>query len=149
MSTTPWTELLGETLRTKEGDKPTGEVLAGKKVVGLYFSAHWCGPCRGFTPVLSTTYEEMVEEHPEFELVFVSADRTPEAFAEYSAEMPFVALPYENRELEDDLNHKYDVSGIPTLVFLNDEDEIITFDGRGLVARANGDIESLWHELTK
>ena len=26
--------------------------LNDKEVVGLYFSAHWCHPCRGFTPVL-------------------------------------------------------------------------------------------------
>lgn len=25
--------------------KPTKEVLSGKKYVGLYFSAHWCGEC--------------------------------------------------------------------------------------------------------
>merc|ERR1712166_292973 len=37
-------------------DKTTA--LAGK-TVGLYFSAHWCGPCRGFTPELIKTYNAM------------------------------------------------------------------------------------------
>lgn len=146
---TPWTELLGETLLTKGGEKATTEALAGKKVVGLYFSAHWCSPCRSFTPVLSTTYEDMVEAHPDFELVFVSSDRKQAPFDEYYADIPFLAVPFARRDLEYELKHKFDASGLPTLVFLNDEDEIITFDGRALVEKANGDIESIWDELTK
>ncbi|TYZ68063.1 hypothetical protein PybrP1_010284 [[Pythium] brassicae (nom. inval.)] len=146
---TPWTELLGETLLTKDGEKPTAAALAGKKVVGLYFSAQWCAPCRTFTPLLSTTYEDMVEAHPDFELVFVSSDRKQAPFDEYCAEIPFPALPFARRDLEYELKHKFDVPGIPSLVFLNDEDEIITFDGCGLVAQANGDVEHIWEELTK
>ena len=33
-----------------------GSALADKQVVGLYFSAHWCPPCRGFTPKLAEVY---------------------------------------------------------------------------------------------
>ena len=33
------------------------EALKDKKFVGFYFSAHWCPPCRGFTPVLKDFYE--------------------------------------------------------------------------------------------
>jgi hypothetical protein len=31
----------GSELETKEGRKPTSEVLANAKSVGIYFSAHW------------------------------------------------------------------------------------------------------------
>ncbi|KAF1334804.1 Nucleoredoxin, partial [Globisporangium splendens] len=144
-----WTELLGEQVRTKDGVKPTTEALAGKKVVGLYFSAHWCPPCRGFTPFLSATYEDMVEEHSEFELVFVSADRDTSAFEEYFGEMPFMAVPFENRAQQQALSRKFGVTGIPMLIFLNDKGEVITMDGRMLVAEANGDVDSLWTKLTQ
>lgn len=34
------------------------EALTGK-VVALYFSAHWCGDCVRFTPILKDFYEEV------------------------------------------------------------------------------------------
>ena len=41
-----------------DGSKVKASVaLADKKVVAFYFSAHWCPPCRGFTPVLKKFYE--------------------------------------------------------------------------------------------
>jgi len=37
-----WTvEYFGTTLQTKEGVKSTKEVLLGKKLIAIYFSAHW------------------------------------------------------------------------------------------------------------
>jgi hypothetical protein len=35
------TEYFGEQLVTKAGTVPTADALAGKKLVGIYFSAHW------------------------------------------------------------------------------------------------------------
>ncbi len=51
----PFIDLFGETLLSlKMVDEThaqienhlTNEALAGKKVIGVYFSADWCGPCR-------------------------------------------------------------------------------------------------------
>lgn len=55
-----WNEIFGDQLVSKAGLKDTNELLSGKKIIGLYFSAHWCPPCRQFTPVLSTVYEDMI-----------------------------------------------------------------------------------------
>ena len=57
-----------------------------KAVVGLYFSAHWCPPCRQFTPVLADFHKELQEEDAEFEIVFVSFDRTEGDLKKYIAE---------------------------------------------------------------
>merc|ERR1719424_2821010 len=74
---------LGDTLVGKEGNVSTAEALKGKSVLGLYFSAHWCPPCRGFTPVLSEKYTALKKAGKDFELVFVSSDRNQAAFDEY------------------------------------------------------------------
>ena len=51
----PFIDLLGPTLLSLEmtsettatlHEHLTNDALQGKKVVGLYFSADWCGPCR-------------------------------------------------------------------------------------------------------
>ena len=48
---------LGPRLLAKGGQPVmTDEAVAGGKFVGLYFTAHWCPPCRGFTPKLAEWY---------------------------------------------------------------------------------------------
>ncbi|EQC39512.1 hypothetical protein SDRG_02951 [Saprolegnia diclina VS20] len=146
----PFETLFGAEVQTKAGLKPTAEAFAGKTIVGIYFSAHWCPPCRGFTPVLSETYAEILaDDHKEFELIFVSSDRDEGGFNEYYGDMPFLALPYANRAQKDVLAKSFDVRGIPTLVFLNAAGDVITKDGRSVVMNAHGDVGAVLAALTK
>ena len=46
------------------------EPLDGK-IVALYFSASWCGPCQQFTPLLKTFYTAIKRLGKPFEIVFV------------------------------------------------------------------------------
>ena len=64
---------LGDTLVSKNGDVPVS-VLDSAPAVAIYFSAHWCPPCRGFTPVLAEFYNEANESDKQVEIVFVSLD---------------------------------------------------------------------------
>src|SRR5438270_8249925 len=72
------------------------EELAPKQIYGLYFSAHWCGPCRKFTPQLVAYYNQTAHDHPEFEIIFVSLDKSADAMATYIREsgMPWSAIEY-------------------------------------------------------
>ena len=77
------------------------ESLCGEgKVVGIYFSGHWCGPCRGFTPQLASWYTKFKtgSNGPNFDIIFVSSDRSEEDFNVYFKEMPWLALPYAERK---------------------------------------------------
>jgi len=119
--------LFGNTLKTKSGEVETSSALNGK-TVGLYFSAHWCPPCRGFTPKLADFYNKH-KDTKNFEVVFVSGDNDTEEFEEYYNEMPWLAVSYGSEHI-DKLNEKYEVKGIPSLVILDSQGEIITRKGR-------------------
>jgi len=133
-------ELLGNNLLARgEGSTSnsvsTTDALKGKAAVGLYFSGHWCGPCRSFTPALAKSYAKAKELGKEFEIVFVSSDRDQESFDSYHAEQPWLALPFEARDIKAKLSKKYKVSGIPSLVILDGASgEVITKDGRSSVS---------------
>ena len=44
-------------------------------LIGVYFSAHWCPPCRAFTPVLSKFYQVANKANKQIEIIFISFDR--------------------------------------------------------------------------
>lgn len=121
--------LLGDTLEGKSGNVKTSDAVAGKSAIGLYFSAHWCPPCRGFTPKLAKTYTDALKGKG-MEIVFISSDKEEQAFKEYHGEMPWLALPYGDRKKKEELSKKYKVQGIPTFVVLSPEGKLITTDGR-------------------
>lgn len=91
---------------------------AGRRALALYFSAHWCPPCRAFTPELAAWYAAHAPAAG-VEILFVSSDRDAAAHAAYLAEMPWKALRFEQRGLKDELSRLYGVEGIPTLVFVD------------------------------
>ena len=50
--------LSGKNLMRFDGSSvSSADALANKKLVAFYFSAHWCPPCKAFTPVLKKFYE--------------------------------------------------------------------------------------------
>lgn len=122
---------LGDTLVGKDGNLDTKTALAGKDAVGIYFSAHWCPPCRGFTPTLGQKYTELKSAGKNFELIFVSSDRDQSAFEEYHGSMPFLALPFSDRARKEQLSEFYGVEGIPSLVIVAPDGTIINKSARG------------------
>lgn len=89
----------GRTLLNKDGDFVDPEEALRNKVVGIYFSAGWCPPCRDFTPILCDFYTELVEESEppaQFEIVFVSSDKSSDDMVEYYHDMhgDWLALPW-------------------------------------------------------
>ncbi|NCC49934.1 MAG: redoxin domain-containing protein [Spartobacteria bacterium] len=137
-------ELFGETLINARGEQVSVDTLNGKKV-GIYFSAHWCPPCRMFTPKLVSAYNELKAADKPFEIVFSSGDRSSKEMMDYmeSAGMSWLALPYES-DRRDGLSRKYGVRGIPTLIILGEDGTVIARDARMDVHTHGADAYNKW-----
>jgi nucleoredoxin len=103
--------------------------LKNAKVIGIYFSAHWCPPCREFTPVLAEFYNEVNTSEKVFEVVFVSCDNDLDCFNEYLSEMPWIAVPFGDNKLGK-LNDAFNINGIPHLAILRNDGTKVSKNGR-------------------
>ncbi|KAH0564652.1 hypothetical protein KQX54_013281 [Cotesia glomerata] len=99
-------------------------------IKGVYFSAHWCPPCRAFTPQLVDTYQRIRERGHHFEVIFISSDRSEESYNVHIESMPWLRIPFTHEERRKKLAIALDVQAIPTLVILDPRDNIITLEGR-------------------
>ena len=120
------------TLLQNPGAKPVplDDALGGKEFILLYASAHWCGPCRSFTPQLANWYRSLGATKSA-EVVFLSCDHDDNGFHSYYKEMPWLAVPFDDDAREQLLGH-IRVQGIPRLVVLDGK------TGRILVDNAVG-----------
>ena len=113
------------------------------KMVGIYFSAHWCPPCRMFTPKLVEFRDACAKEN--FEVVFVSCDHDEKAMKGYMTEtnMKWLAVPFES-PVRRKLMETYKVTGIPYLVILDKDGKIVSKNARSEVTRDGVNALKFW-----
>jgi hypothetical protein len=102
------------------------EVLEHKKFFVFFFSAIWSVPGRKFTPQLVDYYNRVAPQHPEFEVIFFSADRSQFGMETYMAQsnMPWPAVAYDKLASKGLLATKF-VHGLPCLILLNASGKIL------------------------
>ncbi|MEP3478722.1 MAG: thioredoxin-like domain-containing protein [Fuerstiella sp.] len=149
MSDSAWHSIFPDGLMDAEGVEVPLERLQGK-VVGLYFSASWCLPCHRFTPLLT----EFRNEHQEdFEVVLVGRDSLEDKQLAYMEEfkMPFLGTRWANGKntQSDNLDAEHKVSGIPRLVILSPNGEVLIKNAREAVESSPEDITSLFTDIEK
>lgn len=133
-------DLLGPKIQGQDGLVDTQDLLKCD-VVSLYFSAHWCPPCRGFTPKLAETYNKVTKAGKKWDVIFISSDKDQSQFNEYFKTMPWKALPYDKRELKAKLSKKFKVQGIPQLTMIDPRNgDLMNKEGRAAISGdPNGD----------
>lgn len=132
---------MGDILEMLEGHmtkKGSDFQFSDEKYIGLYFSAHWCPPCRQFTPKLAEYYNNVQAKGHRFEVVFLSSDRDEDSFNEYYNEMPWAALKFNDREIKNKIAEIYSVRGIPTLVILDRAGQTVSANARSNVMNKTG-----------
>jgi thiol-disulfide isomerase/thioredoxin len=137
ISTSPLIDMLGSAalhIRGRSDTVSTTLALANARLILVYVSASWCGPCRAFTPQLADFYNSEECRSRGGEIVFASLDRDESSYNEYFAKMPWTkALPYGTGEA---FASKYSVRGVPTLLLFTSDGTLLTNKGVELQSRA-------------
>merc|ERR1712018_497706 len=115
-------------IRNKRGQRVSIHSMKGK-YIGLYFSAKWCSPCRRMTPVLVDAYRKNSDN---FEIVWISSDRSESAADYYYQQMPWTRIRYSDRtgkDLFSAVRQRY----IPTLTILGPDLNKVNINARSAV----------------
>jgi nucleoredoxin len=113
-------KLFADSLVDADGKAVDVKRITAKKYLLVYYSAHWCPPCRAFTPKLVRWYND---NHDTYEVVFVSSDRSADKMLAYMEEtkMPWPAVKYGSKALRSTAQFR-DGGGVPCLVLLDGDD---------------------------
>lgn len=110
--------------------KPVDVATLKNKTVAVYCSAHWCPPCRIFTPQLVKFANA---NKSKLAVVFISSDKDEAQMFAYMKEtkMPWPAVPFRSAG-GGAIQKEQGVSGIPTLLVFGKNGELLNKNGRDL-----------------
>ncbi len=122
-------EITGTLLNGKPFDQKS---LAGK-VVLVDFWATWCGPCVAEIPNVLEQYEKYHDKG--FEVIGISLDQDRQALEKFVAEQkvpwPILFEKPEGDGWQHPLSTFYGISGIPTVILIGRDGNVITLNARG------------------
>jgi len=120
-------------------------------VILFYFAAHWCPPCRSFTPLLADIYAELTTEEEPLEVVFVSGDASPEELLAHTRDGGhghWLCVQH-GALLAAELKKRYSVRGLPTVIVTDRQGHLISKSGRSELTERGRDIFREWLTAVK
>uniref|UniRef100_A0A7S0DVD4 Thioredoxin domain-containing protein n=1 Tax=Hanusia phi TaxID=3032 RepID=A0A7S0DVD4_9CRYP len=138
------------TLVTPRGALVPVQSLKENDLVGLYFSAEWCSACKRFTPTLVDAYSQLRSQGKKMEVVFLSGDRTETDFTKYFHQMPWVALPFAQRDIKEAIEREIGADSLPTLVLIDPcSGAVLSKNGRKVILEDPCGEGFPWRDLAK
>lgn len=137
-------DLQGKLVNSATAAAASFEPGADPKYFAFYRGAGWCGPCRQFSPALVRFYKDAKPKYPNFEVVFISGDKTPAEMRSYSKEMGFswVTVPTQ-RQPETQIVNRLFTNLIPQLVVTDRQGNVVVDSARIGTAAALKQFEAL------
>lgn len=121
-------------LLSKLGEVPSSSLDFSAPVL-IFFSASWAFPCLKFTTSLIDFYNKEKSLNNKLEVVFASLDSQIKFFDYYSEKMPWLSIPFEERNVIDMLAYKYELEKIPFLVQVDKEGEALELNCHDILLR--------------
>ncbi|KAG6585010.1 Nucleoredoxin protein 2 [Phytophthora cinnamomi] len=137
--------LHGTKLVNAKGEAVDGSDVGQSGLLALYFAANWCPDCRAFQPKLNDFYADVNASTQQLDVVFLSSDTSEE-----DQQMHFSTkhgdwwmVPFK-ADVRNELRRKYGIrngkddaevgvthrnSGIPALVIIRPDGEVLDFQG--------------------
>ncbi len=139
---------LPEEFLSKGTEKVKKADALNNDIIGIYFSAHWCGPCRVFTPNLGKFYQNVNKEKKQVEIIYCPSDQTLHEFNEYYQTMPWLAIPFES-DSKDAIADGLGISSIPTLIIFDKKGNVLDNDGRATIEKQGSKAINTWKDKQK
>jgi len=109
------------------------EALEQKRFFLFFFSANWDPAGRKFTSTLVDYYKRIESQHPEFEVIFFSADRSQFGMQTYLQQnnMPWPAVAYDKIPEKAAVIEMKNIQNIPCLILVDSSGKIWAKTGDG------------------
>ncbi len=131
-TTVPLKDTLKASIVDARGSTVDAAPLLETDYLLFYFSAHWCPPCKAFTPRFVDFYNTHGGGRL-FQAMLVSSDKSEEKMLSYMREtkMPWPAMRFDSAGAKV-LKENYSGAGIPRLVLVDPQGTVIadSYDGK-------------------
>ena len=104
------------------------DALEQKKYFLFFFSANWSPVGRKFTPTLIEYYKRVQPQHPEFEVIFFSADRSQFGMESYirQTNMPWPAISFDQINAKAKAIDEKFIKELPCLLLVDASSQILS-----------------------